>query len=121
MRNASYLNTILTIIALLLGLLVLERWTDRADSGQNVPIPGASAPAYGQARVHGPERARTLPGRETDRERPGGLISAAEQRNRILAELKNLSSRVERVETRLSRTLEVKVTEMPPIEIPDRD
>ena len=46
-------------------------------------------------------------------EDPSGRISAAEQRKQIIAEIRQVSGRVERVEQILSRGLNVKVTELP--------
>lgn len=44
---------------------------------------------------------------------PQGLLSAADQRKTIIDELRSLNSRMERVESLLSKGLTVKVSEMP--------
>jgi len=48
----------------------------------------------------------------------GALVSAAEQRKVMISELRNVSARLERVETALKGSLSVKVTEMPPLQLP---
>jgi len=47
----------------------------------------------------------------------GGRISAAEQRKEMISVLKNLSTRLERLETSISRGISVKVTDMPAIRV----
>ncbi|MBK9189469.1 MAG: hypothetical protein IPM33_11000 [Phycisphaerales bacterium] len=47
-----------------------------------------------------------------------GRVSAADQRKQIIAELKSLSLRLDRMDAMLQRGLSVKVTEMPQIVIP---
>jgi hypothetical protein len=48
-----------------------------------------------------------------------GLVSAAEQRKVMIAELRSLSSRIERVESVLAKGISVKVTDMPPVKLAD--
>jgi hypothetical protein len=48
-----------------------------------------------------------------------GLVSAAEQRKVMIAELRTLSSRIERVESLLAKGINVKVTDMPAIKLAD--
>lgn len=48
----------------------------------------------------------------------GGRVSAADQRKQIIAELRTLGQRLERMDALLQRGLSVKVTEMPQIVIP---
>lgn len=48
-----------------------------------------------------------------------GLVSAAEQRKVMISELRNLSSRVERMESTLAKGLTVKVSDMPPVRLAD--
>ncbi|TVQ61785.1 MAG: hypothetical protein EA378_08570 [Phycisphaerales bacterium] len=51
-------------------------------------------------------------------DRPGGLISAAAQRQDIIKELKGLSTRMVAIEKQLQGELRVRVTDMPEIKIP---
>jgi hypothetical protein len=88
-QGLTYRNAVLTVIAVFLGLLVLDRFTSD-DAG-----------ARAMAQQSQPQ-----------------LVSAAEQRKQIIQELKQLSSRLERLESRLNRELTVKVTEMPEIKLP---
>lgn len=44
---------------------------------------------------------------------PSGRISAAEQRKQMIQELRGLSARMERIESALTRGINVKVTDMP--------
>ena len=88
----TYTNIALTIIACLLGLLVI---------GGRGPLPTRDA----QAQVGG----SLEPVRMDDQ----GMISAAEQRKMIIAELQTIASRMERVESHLAKGITVKVTEMP--------
>ncbi|HYE63904.1 MAG TPA: hypothetical protein VD997_18075 [Phycisphaerales bacterium] len=48
-----------------------------------------------------------------------GMVSAAEQRKVMISELRNLSSRMERLESTLARGVNVKVTDMPPVRMAD--
>lgn len=82
---------LLTAIALMLGVLVLDRVDGRAVQGR-----GASAIASGEQ----PEAST-------------GLISAADQRKQMIAELREISQRLDAVEKRLAKPLQVKVLEMP--------
>src|ERR1041384_7677149 len=49
------------------------------------------------------------------------LMNAAEQRKAMIAELRTLGSRMEHVEAMLAKPLPVKVVDMPPIQISDKD
>ena len=82
-RRNGYQNIILGCIAGVLVLGMIER-----QSGAN--------PALAQAQ---PES--------------GGLSNALEQRKQIIAELRMLNSRLERIESKLSSGISVKVTDMP--------
>lgn len=75
----------------MLGVLVL----DRVD-GRGVEVRGTTAVASGGQ----PESAT-------------GLISAADQRKQMIAELRVISQRIDAVEKRLAKPLSVKVLEMP--------
>ena len=89
-----YGNVVLTAIAALLGVIAFDPL--RSGAG-----PSLSAPAQAQsARIDEPDEG-------------AGRISAAEQRKVMIAELRTLSSRLERVEAVLQKGLNVRVTEMP--------
>jgi hypothetical protein len=49
----------------------------------------------------------------------GGLSNALEQRKQIIAELRTLNARMERIESKLAAGLNVKVTDMPALKLPD--
>lgn len=93
MRGRTYQNAVLTVIAALLGLAVLDRqW-------------GLTEPAAAQAQVGGsPDTS--------------GLSNALEQRKQMISELRQLSIRLERLESRIAGGINVKVTDMPPIKLP---
>jgi hypothetical protein len=88
-RSSRYTQAVLTVIAGLLGFNALSQ--------HNALTP---APAYAQS---GDE----------------GLVSAAEQRKVIIAELRSLSSRIERLESVLARGVNVKVIDMPAVRLAD--
>jgi hypothetical protein len=48
-----------------------------------------------------------------------GLVSAAEQRKVIIAELRGMTSRMERLESVLAKGISVKVTDMPAVRLAD--
>ena len=87
-RN-GYQNIILSCIAGLLALGMVER---HAGSGD---VLGTSALA------------------QSGQPDAGGIISTAEQRKQIIAELRTMNSRLERIESKLNSGLSVKVTDMP--------
>lgn len=102
-RRTGYQNGALTVIAALLGLMVVQ--------GQGTPGQG-----------FGPSVAAASSADEPD---GGGRVNAAEQRKQIIAELARLNQAVARVESRLASGLAVKVTEMPEVKLsappPERD
>lgn len=83
-----YTNVLLTLIALSLGVIAFD------SISANPSVAGA---AWAQ------------PGDDDE----GGRISAAEQRKQIIAELKSMGARLERLDTQLQKGINVKVTEMP--------
>lgn len=93
MRRIGYQNAVLTAIAVLLALGLVER-----QGG-----PGSTGPAAAQAQP------------ESD---GGGLTNKLEQNKQIIGELRLLNSKVDRIESRLAGGLSVKVTDMPPIKLP---
>ena len=97
----TYTNVALTAIALMLGVQVFA-----PGAAQTLVPQGASAFAQ-VAEVKA----------DTEPERPGSLdntlISAGEQRKVMITELRNISQRLERLETAVKGTLTAKVIEMP--------
>ena len=62
----------------------------------------------------GPAAAHAQPaGQAGEGDDSNGRISAADQRKEMIAQLRNLSVRMERMEALLSRGINVKVTQMP--------
>lgn len=92
MRRNGYTNGVLTVIAALLAL--------------NVAFSAGQAP-------------RVLPAAQAQPTDPtdsgSGLISAAEQRKVMIAELRRLASKMDRLEAKLNSGLSVKVTQMPAV------
>lgn len=86
-----YLNVILTINAALLACVVL-----------GVNTPGFSTPAMASESLLQPE---------------GGLVSAGEQRKQMIAELRALNNKIERLETKLDKELRVIITKMSKVEV----
>ena len=97
MRSERYRDGMLTIIAVLLGLVVLQ------GSGGGIPqvMPEAQASAQ-----------------PSDEPSSGGLVSASEQRKIMIAELRRLGARLDRIEAKINAGLNVKVTDMPEIKVP---
>ena len=85
-------NMLLAAIAVLLGVQAVDRAFDPA-----VPLTSVA-------------NAASEP--ETT-----GLISAGEQRKRMLVELKSMRTQIQQLEQRLAKGLTVKVSEMPPIRV----
>ena len=55
---------------------------------------------------------------EAEQDGGGGLSNALEQRKQIIAELRTMNGRLERIEAKLAGRLDVRVTDMPPIKLP---
>lgn len=91
MRSRAYLNTVLTVIAALLALHLV------AGGGGNAMWFDSEA----QARQDGP----AMP------------FNAAEQRKLIIAQLEQMNRRLQAIERRMERPVDVKVIEMPAIHI----
>lgn len=81
---------VLTVIAVLLAALVFER--------QSSIIDPAAAHAQGAQQ--------------------GGMTNALEQRKQMIAELRQMNNRLERIESRMNAGLNVRVTDMPPLRLP---
>jgi hypothetical protein len=91
MRGRAYQNAALTAIAVLLGISVVDRhWA-------------ITEPAAAQAQGVQPDA--------------GGMSNALEQRKQMIAELRQMNSKLDRLEARLNRELNVKVTDMPPVRL----
>lgn len=93
-RRVGYLNVVLTAIAVLLTLLVLDGHAARGVS------------AASSARAQGP-------GSDDPHASAQALVSASEQRKLMIAELRKIGTRMERIESKLTGVVSVKVTEMP--------
>lgn len=91
--NRSYLNAVLTVIAVLLGLNLLVQVTGQ----HTIPAAAAAQPADGNV---------TSP-----------PFNSAEQRKQVIALLELLNRRVTSLEGKLDRGLSVKVTEMPAVRV----
>lgn len=92
MRRLGYQNAALTAITILLGLNLVN----------------------GGGGVTTPSSASAQPDSDT-----GGLISAGEQRKVMIAELKAMNGRLERIESKLAAGgVNVKVTDMPALKLP---
>lgn len=84
-------KVLLTAIALMLGVLVMDRIDGRGVEGRGTPAMASSEQP----------------------ESTGTLISAGEQRKQMIAELRVISQRMDALDRRLSKPLPVKVLEMP--------
>jgi len=95
--SQRYINSVLTIIAMLLLMLVM-----RVPTGS-----GADGEVYAQ------RTRRTNP--QPQQQPTNNLLpfDAASQRERIITALENISTRMTAVESKLSSPLNVRVTEMP--------
>lgn len=90
-RRSGYLNAVLTAIAVLLTLLVVDRHAG----------PGITGAALAQGQPEDPSSSAQA------------MVSAAEQRKQMIAELRRIAGRMERIEAKLNAGLTVKVSEMP--------
>ncbi len=88
-KQGSYANAMLTIVAVLLGVMILQQ---------------GGAPLTSEANAQRSNR-------RTDN--PIAPPNAASQRQQMIAQLESLNSRMESLEGRLAGPFEVKVLEMP--------
>src|SRR5690606_16811220 len=95
MRRRSYSNLMLTVIAGLLALSLVDRATSTEGS-----IASVTAPAHAQ-------------------NQPGEMVSAAQQRKMMIAEIKGLGERIDRLDKTMRSGINVKVTEMPRVRLED--
>lgn len=93
--SRGYLNVILTANVAVLALIAIT----------------GLAPGRGLLNEAGAQV--TAAAGQPDGDDPTGRVSAAEQRKQIIAEIKAVGSRVERMEHILAKGLNVKVTELP--------
>lgn len=113
MQGQRYTNGVLTAIAALLGLNFVGQVMDRgADVGAGVSTARAAQPE--QYRREGATERPMGPMDPTE----GGMVSAAEQRKVMIAELRNLGARLASIETKLGSGVSVSVTEMPAMNWP---
>jgi len=96
-RRSGYQNAMLTAIAVLLALGVIDR---HAGSGDRVD------------RLTAPRAALAQP--QTD----GGLANKLDQNKQIISQLQMLNGKLDRIEAKLSSGISVKVTDMPPLKLP---
>ncbi len=100
-RRSSYLNAVLTVIAVLMAITLLDRHV---------------APALWT----GPSSAMAQPGSGEEGGTDGtGLISAGEQRKQMLAELRRMNMKLDKIETKINAGVSVKVTDMPALKLPE--
>lgn len=95
-RRHGYQNAMLTAIAILLAIGVIDRGTGNAASSLAQPSAASAQPQPTE----------------------GGLTNRLEQNKQIIAELRTLSSKLDRIESKLSSGISVKVTDMPPMKLP---
>lgn len=88
----GYQNAALTAIAVLLAVGLM----DRRPGGEFTSLPAAHAQSQ-------PDQ--------------GGMTNALEQRKIMIAELRSISARLDRIESKLSAGINVKVTSMPAIKV----
>ncbi len=88
----GYQNAVLSAIAVILAVGLI----DRRSGGELTSLPQA------QAQVQ-PDQ--------------GGMTNALEQRKVMIADLKAINARLERIEAKLNSGISVKVTSMPPVQV----
>lgn len=97
MRRRGYSNLMLTVIAALLALNLVDRATSTEGGGS---VASMAQPAHAQSA------------------QPGGeLVSAAQQRKMMIAEIKSLGERIDRLDKTMRSGISVKVTEMPRVRL----
>ncbi len=93
LASRLYTNLALTGVAVLLGAIAL--------SGRPLPAVESVAAAQPEAGLY------------NDGNEPTGMVSAAEQRKIMINELRQISARIERLETAMNKGINVRVKEMP--------
>ncbi|HLO41997.1 MAG TPA: hypothetical protein VK176_13305 [Phycisphaerales bacterium] len=99
-------NTPMTVVAVLLGFLVLDRIA--APSGSLGPSEASAQVRSVRSGGLNPEPTPPADAR----------ANPAEDRVQMIAELKNISQRLERLEATIAKGLSVKVTDMPEMKLP---
>lgn len=95
-RKGTYLNGVLTVIAGLLVVAVVQ---------SSVGLPGPRS-------VEAADRAAPVRSESISRE-PMGIPNASDQRVRMINSLDSIEARMARIEAKLSAPLDVKVIDMP--------
>lgn len=113
MQGQRYTNGILTAIAALLGLNLAGQALDRGHS--LAPEASVAQAQPEQYRRDGAATPRPLSVSTDPTE--GGMVSAGEQRKLMLAELRNIVTRLSSIEQHLASGISVTVTDMPPVEM----
>lgn len=98
-RALAYQNAVLTAIAGLLALHLMDRTSGAGLVAQVLSPAAASAQA------------------SMDSE-PGGLANAIQQRKEMIGELRLIGSRLDRIDAKLNSGINVKVTDMPALKLP---
>lgn len=102
-RTHSYLNLALTVIAVMLGLLVLGQYGTPTSAQSGVST---------ATRSSGPE--------DDDGPGPDGRVSAAEQRKVMISQLRSMSKKIDQMQDLMAKGLNVKVTQMPELKLPQQ-
>ena len=103
-------NGPLTVIAVLLGFLVIDRIAAPAANGLG--------PAQASAQVRSVRSNTNAPAAAAEDEPGDSRTSAAQQRKQIIAALRSLGQRLDHLDALMAKGLSVKVTEMPEMKLP---
>lgn len=103
-RALAYQNVVLTAIAGLLALHLMDRTSGAGSSGAGL-VAQVLSPAAASAQA------------SMDSE-PGGLANAIQQRKEMIGELRLIGSRLDRIDSKLNSGINVKVTDMPALKLP---
>lgn len=106
-RALSYLNSVLTVIAVLLAVLVLSQYGTATSAQSGVVTLKGGSPSSGSA---------VDP--DDDGPGPDGRVSAAEQRKTMISEMRTMSKKLDQVADLLAKGISVKVTSMPELKLP---
>ena len=99
MRRLSYRDVVLTVIAVLLAVVVIDH---RAGTGVGFFGPLEEATA------------------SQPRQQSGGMVSGGEQRKQMIAELQKINAGIKKLDTVLAKGIKVDVATMPEIKIPNQ-
>ncbi len=95
-NSSKYMNSVLTVIAVMLGLIATERFFGSSATGQTA----MAGPSEDNGNV--------------------GLINAADQRKQIIAEVKSMNAKLDKMQGSIKSPRPVKVLEMPAIRVEDK-